>query len=82
MTDRYKALTQRDVNCIKEEHMIDKNLQCEMKKGCPGLVTHIDVKGWVYCKECAVVRKHTVRCRQLKPKELKLLRADQPLEKY
>jgi len=57
-------------------------LLCDMKKGCTQPVTHIDVKGFAYCKEHGVQRKNSMSCRQLKPKELKLLLSGKPLAKY
>lgn len=57
-------------------------LHCDMAGECSEPVTHIDEKGYVFCKPHGLIRKHTHRCRQLKPKEQKLLRGSMPLERY
>lgn len=59
-----------------------KNLKCEMKDQCPNAVTHIDVKGFIYCHDCAQVRKTYCRARKLTSKEVKQLQSGQPLTKY
>lgn len=52
-----------------------KDLKCDMKLDCGASVTHIDEKGWVYCAQHGAIRKYTMRCRQLKPKELATLKS-------
>lgn len=59
-----------------------KKLRCDMRRDCSESVTHIDVKGFLYCRPHALQRVHYVRCRQLKPKELKQLQFGQPIAKY
>lgn len=49
---------------------------------CDATVTHIDEKGFVYCRECGNDRKATYRCRKLTPGELRQLRARKPLAAY
>ena len=57
-------------------------LTCDMEKDCQEPVTHIDVKGYVYCAKHGRERKTTCRCRQLKPKELHQLQSGEPLSTY
>jgi hypothetical protein len=50
---------------------------------CAEKITHIDVKGFIYCSICGPIRKATgVRCRKLTPKELKQLESGEPLAEY
>ena len=64
--------------------MKNKNtkLKCQMTENCDHSVTHIDVKGFIYCKEHGHSRKTTMRCRQIKNKELKTLQSGKPIAKY
>ena len=55
---------------------------CGMKKGCTNQVTHIGEKGYVYCAECAPLRRGWERCRRMRPWELKLVAAGKPLPSY
>ena len=48
-------------------------LKCDMKEDCQAVVTHIDIKGWVYCAEHGKQRKYDMRCRKLRPSETKNL---------
>lgn len=57
-------------------------LTCDMEEGCTAPVTHIDIKGYSYCREHGNDRKGTCRCRLLKPKELKQLQGGEPLSSY
>jgi hypothetical protein len=57
-------------------------LTCDMEKECGEPVTHIDEKGFVYCRKHGNDRKYSMRCRQLTSKELKLLRTGLPLGRY
>lgn len=61
-----------------------KKLECNMKDDCTSPITHIDEKGFIYCKEHGLERKqsHRKRCRQLKPKELKDLQSGKQLKEY
>lgn len=52
-----------------------KTLQCEMNDACVFPVTHIDEKGFIYCKLCARERRYSGRrARAMRPWELKLVR--------
>lgn len=60
----------------------DGKLQCDMHEACSAPITHIDVKGFVYCGEGAVTRKQYQRCRKLTPAELKTLLRGEPIASY
>lgn len=57
-------------------------LCCDMVRDCQSEVTHIDQKGFVYCKDHAVLRKASVNTRKLKPSELTTIQSGKPLERY
>lgn len=58
-------------------------LKCCGLKCKDGLVTHIDNKGFIYCKVCGENRKLNGRkCRKLKSSELKTLLEGKPIAKY
>lgn len=57
-------------------------LTCDMVKGCVSPITHIDIKGYVYCRQHGISRKDTCRCRQLTSKELQTLKSGEPLKDY
>lgn len=60
-----------------------KTLQCEMKRDCVQPVTHIEEKGFIYCKEHGVQRRYYGRrCRALRPWELAMLRQGLVLPSY
>jgi hypothetical protein len=63
-----------------------KKLNCAQMTSvekCAEKITHIDVKGFIYCSICGPIRKATgVRCRKLTPKELKQLESGEPLAEY
>lgn len=50
-------------------------LQCDMEAQCTAPVTHIDAKGYLYCKRHGQQRQCSMRCRALNPAELKRLQA-------
>jgi hypothetical protein len=56
--------------------------KCDMHKECQGQVSHIDSSGFVYCARHGAVRKQYMRCRKLKPAELKLILSGQPIKRY
>jgi hypothetical protein len=57
-------------------------LHCDMRDDCTAPVTHIDEKGFGYCHTHGIERKDYMRCRQLRPAELKQLRLGKPLARY
>ena len=57
----------------------DGKLRCDMERDCGEVVTHIDVKGFVYCAKHGVVRKAWQRCRKLTSAEVKKLERDEPI---
>jgi hypothetical protein len=59
-----------------------KTLKCMMKTECAAPVARIDEKGFLYCDECGQRRKLYMRCRKLKPIEIKQLESGKPLERY
>jgi len=59
-----------------------KELKCDGVKDCPHRVSHIDEKGFIYCKQCGFARKQSVRCRTMTPRELIQIKSNQPLERY
>jgi hypothetical protein len=48
-------------------------LKCDMTRECAAPVTHIDEKGFVYCREHGIDRKSYCRSRQLTAGEIKTL---------
>ncbi len=50
-------------------------LSCTMESDCAASVTHIDNKGFVYCRDHGVQRKHHTPCRKLTRAEYKRLGA-------
>lgn len=66
--------------------MVDGQLKCDMKKDCSEQITHIDEKGFIYCREHGRQRKnygrYAMKCRQLRPFELNQLKAGKPLRRY
>lgn len=52
--------------------------------GWKNTVTHIGEKGYVYCAECAILRRQSQaeRVRKMRAWELKLLAAGKPLPSY
>lgn len=59
-----------------------KDLKCDMKDSCKCEVNHIDIKGFVYCDTHGKNRKLYMRCRKLKPNELKKLKNGEQLGEY
>ncbi|KKW46571.1 MAG: hypothetical protein UY96_C0003G0074 [Parcubacteria group bacterium GW2011_GWB1_56_8] len=59
-------------------------VKCEMKKDCTRAVTHIGSKGYIYCAECAVIRRSGghERCRKMLKWELALIHEGKPLPRY
>lgn len=60
----------------------DGSLRCDMRRECKDAVTHIDNKGYAYCRAHGVQRKSYRPCRILAPKELEQLKAGIPLAAY
>lgn len=58
------------------------DLLCDMVEGCGAPVTHLDAKGYIYCRLHGQERKASQRCRQLTSAELAQLRRGEPLSKY
>ena len=58
------------------------SLQCDMRSGCGNAVTHIGEKGYIYCAECATLRRGVERCRRMRPFERHLLFAGHALPFY
>jgi hypothetical protein len=50
-----------------------RELHCEMVDTCRADVTHVDDKGYVYCKAHGLDRKAYRPCRQLRPAEIRKL---------
>jgi hypothetical protein len=57
-------------------------MKCEMADDCAGMVTHIDDKGFIYCKPHGEERKLWRRCRKLSSKELKTIKAQGAIASY
>lgn len=62
-------------NNFEMSDYIKSPLHCDMTHECTATVTHIDEKGWVYCREHGNARKYSHRCRMLTPSEIKTLTA-------
>ncbi len=59
-----------------------RSLRCEMQRDCDAPVTHIDVKGYVYCTHHGIHRRAHQFCRKLRPCELRRLQRGLPLRRY
>jgi hypothetical protein len=46
-------------------------LRCDMTNDCEAPVTYVDEKGFTYCTKHGLDRKYTMRCRKIKPAELR-----------
>lgn len=57
-------------------------LTCDMVKGCPAPVTHIDRDGYVYCTQHGQTRRQYKACRALRPHELRRLGRGETVTKY
>ena len=59
-------------------------MQCEMRRECQNEVTHIGSKGYIYCSECAVRRRHSgyERTRKMRVWELNLVRNGKQVPSY
>lgn len=58
-------------------------LTCDMSRECQAPVTHIDEKGFIYCREHGHQRReYGKRCRQLAQWEVKRLLTGKPLARY
>ena len=58
-------------------------LKCAMEHACTRTVTHIDEQGYGYCRRHGLDRRHSgVRCRQLRPAEVRILQAGEALARY
>lgn len=53
-----------------------------MVKGCGGEVAYVDEKGFVYCVGHGVQRQERMRCRKLRPHELRRLVRGEQLDCY
>jgi hypothetical protein len=60
----------------------DGKPRCDMKADCEKPIAYIDNKGFIYCEQHGLQRKHSVPTRKLKPSELKLIESGQPVTKY
>lgn len=59
--------------------LTESRLRCDMEQDCPGEVTHMDEKGYAYCRSHGDARKRVCRCRQLTVRELRALTAGQAI---
>lgn len=58
-------------------------LTCDMRRDCRAEVTHLDEKGFVYCRAHGIQRReHGKRCRALAKWELDQLAQGKPLAQY
>lgn len=59
-------------------------MQCDMRRECKAIVTHIGEKGYIYCQVHGVERRHSgyESTRKMRPWELKIVAAGQPLPSY
>lgn len=57
-------------------------LECDGVKGCAAPPTHIDDKGFIYCRAHGIARKAWRRCRQLTRAELRILGTGEPIASY
>lgn len=71
-------LTLTDVKTITDRIAV----QCEMSAECSQRVTHIGVKGYVYCAEHAAVRRGIERTRRMRAWEIRWIREGRVLPSY
>ncbi len=67
------------------ERIVGENqivLTCDMVEGCEAPITHIDIKGYIYCAKHGQERRSYQRCRKLTRAELVRLQTGTPLESY
>ena len=64
------------------DKLMNTALKCEMATDCKEAVTHIDNKGFIYCRQHGIECKGWRPCRMLKPGELKRLKAGIPVVRY
>jgi hypothetical protein len=57
-------------------------LRCDMTRDCTAPISHIDCKGYIYCKPHGLDRKAYQRCRLLTPAEMKTLLRGEPIAQY
>ena len=57
-------------------------VSCDMATDCKEPITHIDIKGYIYCSAHGKERQSYQRCRKLTPAELKVIQAGEPLKDY
>lgn len=58
-------------------------LKCDMRDQCTEPITHIDEKGFIYCRHHGIARRESgYRCRQLRGFELNRIKAGNPVERY
>lgn len=57
--------------------------RCEMTNDCEAPVTHLDEKGFIYCKEHGHDRRESgIYCRALRPWELRLIKDGKVIPSY
>lgn len=72
-----------DKNCEDNKMKLTKyTMQCDMNKECKKQVTHIDHRGFIYCEDCAKIRKLSNSCRKLSSHEKKEIEAGKPLSRF
>ncbi len=57
-------------------------LRCEMSKTCTESVAYLDERGYIYCTRHGVDRQSYMRCRKLRPHELRKLGRGEVLTRY
>ena len=61
----------------------DNTLRCDMDRECTAPISHIDEKGFIYCREHGIGRRDSGRrCRALARYELARIQDDKPLPTY
>ncbi|ALE93768.1 hypothetical protein AOC05_17905 [Arthrobacter alpinus] len=60
----------------------EKRVSCQMERGCPEPVTHLDQDGWAYCTGHGLQRRLSQPCRKLRPHELNRLKRGDQITKY
>jgi hypothetical protein len=59
-----------------------KKLVYDMKDGCTNPVTHIGVRGYIYCAGCSPQRQGFEHTRRMRSWELKILQSGKKLLRY
>lgn len=79
---RYDAIWEKAARLKAEGEKTAAILHCEMSDTCMEPVTHLDEHGFIYCAPHGFMRRYSMRCRKLRPHELRRLESGNPIRAY